>query len=62
MSTADDDDVKLQRASATLIADFQHLLPHLLRNPQHDSVRVTVMHKACLLVDLPFHSNAQSLL
>jgi hypothetical protein len=61
MSTGEDDDIKLQRASASLIADFQRLLPHLLRNPKHDSVRVALMYKACLLVSSSYKPEVLSL-
>jgi hypothetical protein len=50
MSTSDDDDVKLQQASASLIADFNHLLPRLLRKRKNNLVPVGLMHKACSLV------------
>jgi hypothetical protein len=50
MSTGEDDDVKLQRASATLVADFTHLLPHLLRKRKNGLVPVALMHRACTLV------------
>jgi hypothetical protein len=50
MSAGEDDDVELQRASASLVADFVHLLPHLLRKRRHGLVPVKLMHKACSLV------------
>jgi hypothetical protein len=50
MSAGDDDDVKLQRASVSLIADFEHLLPRLLRKRKHGLVPVGLMHQACSLV------------
>jgi hypothetical protein len=53
MSTGEDDDVKLQRASAALIADFERLLPHLLRKRRNGLVTVKLMHAACCLVRFP---------
>lgn len=50
MSTGEDDDVKLQRASGALITDFEHILPRLLRKRKHGLVPVGLMHKACSLV------------
>jgi hypothetical protein len=50
MSAGEDDDVKLQRASASLIADFEALLPRLLKKRNHDSIPVKLMWKACSLV------------
>jgi hypothetical protein len=52
MSAGDDDDVKLQRASASLIADFERLLPRLLHKRKHGLVTVKLMHLACYLVRL----------
>lgn len=52
MSAGEDDDVKLQQASASLITDFDRLLPLLLRKRKDDLVPVGLMHKACLLVVL----------
>jgi hypothetical protein len=52
MSAGDDDDVKLQRASASLIADFERLLPRLLHKRKHGLVTVKLMHQACYLVRL----------
>lgn len=52
MSTGEDDDIKLQRAAASLIANFARLLPHLLRKRKHGLVPVKLMHKACSLVNL----------
>jgi hypothetical protein len=50
MSAGEDDDVKLQRASASLIADFERLLPRLLRKRSNGLVPVKLMHGACSLV------------
>lgn len=58
MSAGEDDDLKLQRASASLLSDFERLLPRLLRKRQHGSalgpvrqhVRTADMYKACGLV------------
>jgi hypothetical protein len=58
MSAGEDDDLKLQRASASLLSDFERLLPRLLRKRQHGSspgpvrqyVRITDTYKACTLV------------
>jgi hypothetical protein len=58
MSTGEDDDLKLQRASASLLSDFSNLLPRLLRIRQHGSspgpvrqqVRAVDVYKACSLV------------
>jgi hypothetical protein len=52
MSAGEDDDVKLQRASASLIADFTSLLPHLLRKRKHGLVKTRLMYQACSLVRL----------
>ncbi|KAI8942521.1 hypothetical protein NX059_000585 [Plenodomus lindquistii] len=68
MSTGDDDDLKLQRASATLLSDFRHLLPRLLWKRKHGSeaaqirqhVRDGDMHKACSLIE-PFQEDPQIL-
>ena len=57
MSTGEDDDVKLQRASTSLIADFTHLLPRLLRKRKHDSIPVKLMDQACSLVHFPLQTN-----
>lgn len=58
MSAAEDEDLKLQRASALLLPDLEKLLPRLLRKRQQGStsgsvrhnVRTADMHKACSLV------------
>lgn len=58
MSTGDDDDLKLQRASASLLFDFAQLLPRLLRKRNHGAVssqlrqrvREGDLNKACSLV------------
>lgn len=50
MSTGEDDDVKLQRASASLIADLEHLLPRLLRPRKDGLVASRLMHRVCSLV------------
>ncbi|CAN9243043.1 unnamed protein product [Alternaria alternata] len=68
MSAGEDDDLKLQRASASLLSDFERLLPRLLRKRQHGAtlgplrqhVRATDMHKACSLVE-PFQEDPQIL-
>ncbi|KAH4400467.1 hypothetical protein HBH92_234040 [Parastagonospora nodorum] len=60
MSAGEDDDVKLQRASASLITDFEHILPRLLRKRKHGLVPVGVMHKACSLIE-PFQEDPQIL-
>ncbi|KAF2031567.1 beta-tubulin cofactor d [Setomelanomma holmii] len=60
MSAGEDDDVKLQRASASLIAEFGALLPRLLRKRKHDSVPVRLMWKACSLIE-PFQEDPQIL-
>ncbi|KAG9193115.1 hypothetical protein G6011_03150 [Alternaria panax] len=68
MSAGEDDDLKLQRASASLLSDLERLLPRLLRKRQHGAslapvrqhVRATDMHKACSLVE-PFQEDPQIL-
>jgi hypothetical protein len=50
MSTGDDEDIQLQRASASLLADFEQLLPRLLRKRKQKSIPVKLMHAACALV------------
>jgi len=50
MTAGEDDDVKLQRASASLLTDFEHVLPRLLRKRKHGLVPVGLMHRACSLV------------
>lgn len=68
MSAGDDDDLKLQRASASLLSDFRQLLPRLLRKRKHGSVAAQVrqhvregdMHKACDLIE-PFQEDPQIL-
>lgn len=58
MSTAEDDDLKLQRASASLLSDFEKLLPRLLRKRRNEStsgqvrqqVREVDLYKAFTLV------------
>lgn len=68
MSTGEDEDLKLQRASALLLSDLERLLPRLLRKRQHGSapgpvrhnVRITDMHKACGLIE-PFQEDPQLL-
>ena len=60
MSAGEDDDVKLQRASASLLSDFHQLLPRLLRKRKHDGnpgqvrqqIRDADMYKACILVQV----------
>jgi hypothetical protein len=52
MSAAEDDDIKLQRASASLLSDFEQLLPRLLRKRKHDSIPARFMYTACALVRL----------
>lgn len=37
MNAGEDDDIKLQRSSALLLADITKLLPRLLRKKSHDS-------------------------
>ncbi|PSN62088.1 hypothetical protein BS50DRAFT_561146 [Corynespora cassiicola Philippines] len=68
MNTADDDDIKLQRASASLLADLEKLLPKLLRKRSHDShpgavrqqIREVDMYKVFVLVE-PFQEDPQIL-
>ncbi|KAF1846786.1 uncharacterized protein K460DRAFT_417805 [Cucurbitaria berberidis CBS 394.84] len=68
MSAGEDDDLKLQRASALLLADFEQLLPRLLRKRNHDGtpgpvrqqVRDVDMYKACSLIE-PFQEDPQIL-
>ncbi|KAH7089171.1 tubulin folding cofactor D C terminal-domain-containing protein [Paraphoma chrysanthemicola] len=60
MNTGEDDDVKLQRASAALIADLEALLPRLLRARSHGSIPVKLMWKACSLIE-PFQEDPQIL-
>ncbi|KAH7395192.1 tubulin folding cofactor D C terminal-domain-containing protein [Phaeosphaeria sp. MPI-PUGE-AT-0046c] len=60
MSTGEDDDVKLLRASASLIADLDHLLPRLLRTRKHGLVTVRLMHHVCSLIE-PFQEDPQIL-
>lgn len=50
MSTGEDDDVKLQRASTALLADLEHLLPRLLRTRKDGLVKVRLMHYVCGMV------------
>ena len=58
MNAGEDDDLKLQRASADLISDLQKLLPRLVRRTQHGETRGRVrqqarevdMFRACALV------------
>lgn len=40
MNAAEDDDLKLLRASASLLADLEKLLPRILRKRKHDSIEV----------------------
>jgi len=37
MNAAEDDDLKLQRASSSLLLDLEDLLPKLLRKKRHDA-------------------------
>ncbi|KAH8728677.1 tubulin folding cofactor D C terminal-domain-containing protein [Phaeosphaeriaceae sp. PMI808] len=60
MSTGEDDDIKLQRASASLIADFEHLLPHLLQKRKHGTIPMKLVFKACSLIE-PFQEDPQLL-
>ncbi|KAF1944354.1 hypothetical protein EJ02DRAFT_510264 [Clathrospora elynae] len=68
MSAAEDDDLKLQRASASLLSDFEKLLPRLLRKRQHGTtpgqirqhVREMDMYRACSLIE-PFQEDPQIL-
>ncbi|EMD69994.1 hypothetical protein COCSADRAFT_78095 [Bipolaris sorokiniana ND90Pr] len=68
MSAAEDEDLKLQRASALLLPDLEKLLPRLLRKRQQGStsgsvrhnVRTADMHKACSLIE-PFQEDPQLL-
>ncbi|KAE8829742.1 hypothetical protein HRS9139_06366 [Pyrenophora teres f. teres] len=68
MSTGEDDDLKLQRASASLLSDLTKLIPRLLRKRQHGSssghvrhhVRTADMYKACSLIE-PFQEDPQIL-
>ncbi|RMZ72517.1 Tubulin-specific chaperone D [Pyrenophora seminiperda CCB06] len=68
MSTGEDDDLKLQRASTSLLSDLTKLIPRLLRKRQHNSssghvrrhVRTADMHKACSLIE-PFQEDPQIL-
>ncbi|XP_014557319.1 hypothetical protein COCVIDRAFT_97412 [Bipolaris victoriae FI3] len=68
MSAAEDEDLKLQRASALLLSDLEKLLPRLLRKRQQGStpgsvrhnVRTADMHKACSLIE-PFQEDPQLL-
>ncbi|KAH9881877.1 hypothetical protein J1614_001048 [Plenodomus biglobosus] len=68
MSTGDDDDLKLQRASTSLLSDFRQLLPRLLWKRKHGSVPAQVrqhvregdMQKACGLIE-PFQEDPQIL-
>ena len=56
--SGEDDDIKLQRASAALLADLEKLLPKLVRGRQNGStavprrqfVREVDMYRACALV------------
>ncbi|CAO2654699.1 Nn.00g114320.m01.CDS01 [Neocucurbitaria sp. VM-36] len=70
MSTGEDDDLKLQRASASLLAGFNQLLPRLLRKRSRDGtpgrirqqVRDVDMYKACALWQIePFQEEPQIL-
>ncbi|KAL5113975.1 hypothetical protein ACEQ8H_008157 [Pleosporales sp. CAS-2024a] len=56
----DDNDVQLQRASASLLADFKRVLPRLLRRRRNGLVPVALMHKACSLIE-PFQEDPQIL-
>ena len=66
MSTGEDDDVKLQRASTSLLSEFDQLLPQLLRKRNHDGslgqvrmeMREVDMYKACVLVQAISHSTS----
>ncbi|KAF1839528.1 hypothetical protein BDW02DRAFT_156304 [Decorospora gaudefroyi] len=65
MSTGEDDDLKLQRTSASLLSDFQSLLPRLLRKRSspgqlRQHVRVADVYKACGLIE-PFQEDPQIL-
>ncbi|KAF2129523.1 hypothetical protein P153DRAFT_385728 [Dothidotthia symphoricarpi CBS 119687] len=68
MSTPEDDDLKLQRASASLLSDFEKLLPRLLRKRRNESssgqvrqqVREVDMNKAFVLIQ-PFQEDPQLL-
>ncbi|KAF2855578.1 hypothetical protein T440DRAFT_550955 [Plenodomus tracheiphilus IPT5] len=68
MSTGEDDDLKLQRASAALLSDFRSTLPRLLWTRSHGSATAQVrqhvregdMHKACGLIE-PFQEDPQIL-
>ncbi|KAH7398150.1 tubulin folding cofactor D C terminal-domain-containing protein [Pyrenochaeta sp. MPI-SDFR-AT-0127] len=68
MSTGDDDDLRLQRASASLLSDFGQLLPRLLRKRSHNGklgqmrlqVRDVDLYKACALIE-PFQEDPQIL-
>jgi hypothetical protein len=50
MSTGDDEDIQLQRASASLLADLEQLLPRLLRKRKQNSIPIKLMYTACALV------------
>ncbi|KAJ4368106.1 hypothetical protein N0V83_006461 [Neocucurbitaria cava] len=68
MGPGEDDDLKLQMASASLLADFNQLLPRLLRRRSRDGtpgrirqqVRDVDMYKACALIE-PFQEDPQIL-
>jgi hypothetical protein len=58
MNTGEDDDLKLQRASAYLLSDLETLIPRLLWRSQHgetpgrvrQQAREVDMYRACALV------------
>ncbi|KAF2473938.1 uncharacterized protein BDR25DRAFT_282062, partial [Lindgomyces ingoldianus] len=67
MNAAEDDDLKLQRASAALLSDLQILLPKILRKREHDSthagrrrVREIDLQRIFTLVE-PFQEDPQIL-
>ncbi|KAF2708780.1 hypothetical protein K504DRAFT_482284 [Pleomassaria siparia CBS 279.74] len=72
MNAGEDDDLKLQRASASALSDLEKLLHQILRKPKHEasigegegevrqSVRVLDMWKATGLID-PFQEDPQLL-
>ncbi|KAF2188171.1 hypothetical protein K469DRAFT_703633, partial [Zopfia rhizophila CBS 207.26] len=68
MNTPEDDDIKLQRASASLLSDFGKLLAKILRKRNRDSshakvhrrVRETDLHRAFALIQ-PFQEDPQLL-
>ncbi|KAL6710289.1 hypothetical protein ACN47E_009235 [Coniothyrium glycines] len=64
MNTGEDDDLRLQRASASLLSDFAGTLPRLLRKGKHGSVRQFVqkgdLYRMCSLIE-PLQEDPQLL-